>query len=323
LRERARDRLLRSAASSAATRTSSASRATIEGHEERLEYDHLIVALGSVSRTLPIPGLAEHAIGFKSLPEAIALRNHVIRTLEAAETLDDPDERRRWLSYVFVGGGYAGVEGLAELQDFAADAIERYPRCRTQGMRWVLVDAADRIMRETPPDLGAFTERELRGRGIEIRPARRRRGHRSWVRLSTGEQIPTHTMVWTAGVKPHPVVAELGLPLDRGGPHPGRLLPAGRRLPDACGRSATPPPSPIPRRTSRHRRRPPRSTRSARASSPPRTSPRRSPAAAASRSATRPRASSSTSGAARRSPTRWASSGAARRVLSARRTTWR
>jgi NADH dehydrogenase len=140
---------------------------TLEGHDEQIRYDHLIVALAP-SRGRCRSRARRARIGFKALPEAIALRNHVIRTLEAAETLDDPDERRRWLSYVFVGGGYAGVEGLAELQDFAADAIERYPRCRTQGMRWVLVDAADRIMRETPPDLGAFTERELRGRGIEI-----------------------------------------------------------------------------------------------------------------------------------------------------------
>jgi len=190
---------------------------TFEGHEERLAYDHLIVALGSVSRTLPIPGLAEHAIGFKSLPEAIALRNHVIRTLEAAETLDDPEERTRWLTYVFVGGGYAGVEGLAELQDFAADAIERYPRCRTQGMRWILVDAAERIMRETPADLAEFTVRELRGRGIEIRTSTTvEELTGGWVRLSDGEQIPTHTVVWTAGVRPHPVVGELGLPLAEG-----------------------------------------------------------------------------------------------------------
>lgn len=190
---------------------------TLEGHDERLHYDHLVVALGSVSRTLPIPGLAEHAIGFKSLPEAIALRNHVIRTLEAAETLDDPDERRRWLSYVFVGGGYAGVEGLAELQDFAADAIERYPRCRTQGMRWTLVEAAERIMRETPPDLAEFCTRELRGRGIEIRTGTTvEEVTADAVRLSTGEEIPTRTMCWTAGVRPHPVVGSLGLPLDRG-----------------------------------------------------------------------------------------------------------
>jgi NADH:ubiquinone reductase (H+-translocating) len=191
---------------------------TLEGHEEQIHYDHLIVALGSISRTLPIPGLAEHAIGFKSLPEAIELRNRVIRTLEMAETLDDPARRAEYLTYLFVGGGYAGVEGLAELQDFAADAIEAYPRCRTQGMRWILVEAADRIMRETPPDLADFTTRELRGRGIEIRT------HTTIedvtadaVRLSTGERIPTRTLCWTAGVRPHPVVESLGLPLDETG----------------------------------------------------------------------------------------------------------
>jgi len=121
---------------------------TLEGHEERLHYDHLIVALGSVSRTLPIPGLAEHAMGFKTLADAIALRNHLLRTLEMAESVDEPREREKFLTYVFVGGGYAGVEGLAELQDFAADVIELYPRSRVQGMRWMLVEASDRIMRE-------------------------------------------------------------------------------------------------------------------------------------------------------------------------------
>ena len=187
----------------------------LEGHEENLHYDHLVVALGSISRTLPIPGLAEHAIGFKSLAEGIALRNNIIRTLEMGETLDDPDLRGEYLTYVFVGGGYAGVEGLAELQDFAADAIERYPRCRTQGMRWILVEAADRIMRETAPDLAEFCVRELRGRGIEIRTHTTLEAvsERS-AQLSTGETIPTRTVCWTAGVKPHPVVASLGLPLD-------------------------------------------------------------------------------------------------------------
>jgi NADH dehydrogenase len=171
-----------------------------------------------VSRTLPIPGLAEHAIGFKSLPEAIALRNHVIRTLEAAETLDDPDERRRWLSYVFVGGGYAGVEGLAELQDFAADAIERYPRCRTQGMRW---DPRRRGRPHHARD-AARPRRVHRARAARARHRdhdqhdRSRRSPAAGCACPTGEQIPTHTMVWTAGVRPHPVVAELGLPLDKG-----------------------------------------------------------------------------------------------------------
>ena len=190
---------------------------TLEGHDELLEYDHLVVALGSVARTLPIPGLAEHAIGFKSLPEAIALRNRVVATLEMAETLEDPDKRAEYLTYVFVGGGYAGVEGLAELQDFAAEVIERYPRCRTQGMRWILVEAADRIMRETAPDLAAFCMAELRLRGIDLRlETTLDEVTATSARLSDGDTVPTRTVVWTAGVKPHPVVERLGLPLDRG-----------------------------------------------------------------------------------------------------------
>ncbi|HEV2061729.1 MAG TPA: NAD(P)/FAD-dependent oxidoreductase, partial [Solirubrobacteraceae bacterium] len=190
---------------------------TLEGHPEDLHYDHLIVALGSIARTLPVPGLAEHAIGFKTLPEAIALRNRVIRCLEMAETLDDPAQREAYLSFVFVGGGYAGVEGLAELQDFAADAIDEYPRCRTQGMRWVLVEAADRIMRETAPDLADFCVRELRGRGIDIRTnTTLDEVTADSARLSDGETIPSRTVVWTAGVRPHPVVERLGVPLERG-----------------------------------------------------------------------------------------------------------
>ncbi|MDX6726811.1 MAG: hypothetical protein QOK49_1616 [Baekduia sp.] len=191
---------------------------TLKGNIEDLSYDHLVVALGSVSRTLPIPGLAEHGIGFKSLPEAIELRNHVLRTLEVGETLEDPGERKKWLTYVFVGAGYAGLEGLAELQDFAADVIDLYPRCRTQGMRWILVEARDRVMPEIPPDLADFATRELRGRGIAIRTSTTLESVTAdEATLSGGEVIPTRTLVWTAGVKPSPVIARLGLPLDAQG----------------------------------------------------------------------------------------------------------
>src|SRR3954465_8350193 len=188
------------------------------GHVEDLHYDHLIVALGSVSRTLPVPGLKEHAIGFKSLPEAIALRNRVLRSLEAAETIEDPAAREKWLTYGLGGAGYAGLEGLAELQDFAADVIELYPRCRTQGMRWILVEARDRIMPEIPAPLADFATRELRGRGIAIRTGTTLDAVTADdVTLSGGEVLPTKTLVWTAGVKPHPVMARLGLPLDQQG----------------------------------------------------------------------------------------------------------
>jgi NADH:ubiquinone reductase (H+-translocating) len=186
-----------------------------DGSETELSYDHLIVALGSISRTLPIPGLADHAVGFKTLAEAIALRNRVVHTLEMAETLDDLDARAALLSYVFVGAGYAGLEALAELQDYAADVIDLYPRCRVTGMRWILVEARDRVMPEIPPDLADFATRELQRRGIEIMlNTTVQEVMADAVRLSTGEVVPTRTCAWTAGVKPHPVVAKLGLPLD-------------------------------------------------------------------------------------------------------------
>jgi NADH dehydrogenase len=191
---------------------------SLDGNVEDLSYDHLIVAVGSVSRTLPIPGLAEHGKALKSLPEAIALRNHVIRTLEIAETLEDGDDRREYLTYVFVGAGYAGLEGLAELQDFAADVIDLYPRCRVTGMRWILVEATERVMPEIPPELADFAVRELRFRGIEIRTSTTLdEVTATSARLSDGEIVPTRTLVWTAGVKPHPVVARFGLPLDERG----------------------------------------------------------------------------------------------------------
>lgn len=188
---------------------------SIEGRADEIVYDHLVVAVGSISRTLPVPGLAEHGLGFKSLPDAIALRNRLLRTLEVAETHEDAAEREAWLTYVFVGAGYAGLEGLAELQDFAAAAIARYPRCRTQGMRWILVEATDRVMPEVTPTLAEFASRELRGRGIEIRTGTTLEELTpTTARLSDGEVVQTRTCVWTAGVRPHPVVERLGLPLD-------------------------------------------------------------------------------------------------------------
>src|SRR6478735_7224806 len=185
------------------------------GETEELPYDQLLLSLGSVSRVLPIPGLNEHAIGFKSLADAIWLRNHVIETLEAANASDDPHRREELLTYVFVGGGYAGLEALAELQDFAADPIESYPRARLHGMRWVLVEAADRVLPEIDADLAEYALRELRGRGIDIRLGTTlEEGGPDHARLSTGEVLPTKTVVWTAGVTPHPSLRNLNVPLD-------------------------------------------------------------------------------------------------------------
>ena len=188
------------------------------GRKETVRYDQMIVALGSVSRVLNVPGLAEHGLGFKTISEAIAIRNRALSNLEIAESLDDPDERRKYLSFIFVGAGYAGVEGIAELQDFIGSVIHRYPRCRLDGTRWILVEAQDRIMPEVAPQLADWTTRELRGRGIEVRTGTLLESvENDCARLSTGETIPTRTVCWTAGVKPPAVVRELGLPLTPNG----------------------------------------------------------------------------------------------------------
>ena len=188
------------------------------GDTETQRYDQLVVAVGSVSRSLPIPGLEQHAIGFKSLADAIWLRNHVIETLEQANATEDPARRDELLTYVFVGGGYSGLEALAELQDFAADAMDHYPRARLHGMRWILVEAQDRVLPEVPLDLAEYALRELRGRGIDIRLGTRiELAAADHTLLSTGERVPSRTLVWTAGVKPHPSLATMSLPLDDGG----------------------------------------------------------------------------------------------------------
>ena len=186
----------------------------LDGQEADFFYDQLVVALGSVSRTFPIPGLKEHAIGFKTLSEASTLRDRVVRCLETAEEIEDPDMRRSYLGFVFVGGGYAGAEGVAELQDFCEDALAYYPRCRLTGLRWILVEATDRIMREIQPQLAAFGQRVLEKRGIEVltNTELREVTDRS-VTLSTGEIVPCRTVCWTAGVKANPVAETLGLPL--------------------------------------------------------------------------------------------------------------
>ncbi len=189
-----------------------------DGESVLLGYDRLLVALGSVSRAAPIPGLVENAIGLKSLADATALRNRLLGCLDIAESLEDDAARREYLGFVFVGAGYAGLEGLAELHDFATQAIEIYPRCRAQGMRWLLVELRDRIIPEVPPSLSDFAARELAGRGIEIRTGTTLTAldARSAI-LAGGERVPARTVVWTAGVRPAPAVAELGLPLDDDG----------------------------------------------------------------------------------------------------------
>jgi NADH:ubiquinone reductase (H+-translocating) len=189
---------------------------TVDTEDGALEvmYDRLVLALGAVSRTLPIPGLAEHGRGFKDLADAIALRNHVLRQLELADARVG-DGVASHLTFVFVGAGYAGVEALAELSDLVRDAWRYYPRLHGHRPRWILVDAAPSILPEIPRKLGEYAAGELAGRGVEIRIGTTLTAlDPDAASLSDGERVPTHTLVWTAGVRANPLLADLGLPLD-------------------------------------------------------------------------------------------------------------
>jgi NADH dehydrogenase len=188
------------------------------GGSEEIRYEQLVVALGAVARMLPVPGLAEHGLGFKDLAGAIHLRNHVLRELEAADAELDRGRAAAHLTFVFVGAGYAGVEALAELSDLVKDALRWYPRLRESPQRWVLVDAAPKILAEIPTRLGEYAARELARRGVEIRTSTTLESLAAEeATLSDGERIPTHTLVWTAGVRAHPLLGGLGLPLDEHG----------------------------------------------------------------------------------------------------------
>jgi NADH dehydrogenase len=181
-------------------------------------WRELVLALGAVPRTVPVPGLTEHGLAFKSLADAINLRNHVLRRLEAADAATDTEEQTRQLTFVFVGAGYAGVEALAELSDLVADAARYYPRLHELPRRWVLVDAAPKILPEIPSRLGEYAARELTERGIEIHVGTTLAQVTPFdVVLGDGTRIPTRTLVWTAGVTPHPLLRKLGLPLDERG----------------------------------------------------------------------------------------------------------
>jgi NADH dehydrogenase len=149
-----------------------------------IHYDQLVLALGAVPRTFPVPGLAEHGLGFKDLADAIHLRNRVLRELEAADAELASGDVAAHLGFVFVGAGYAGVEALAELADLSHDALRWYPRLRGAPQRWVLVDAAPKILAEIPSRLGDYA---------------------------------AHTLVWTAGVKASPTLDQFGMPLDERG----------------------------------------------------------------------------------------------------------
>ncbi|MEU9089104.1 NAD(P)/FAD-dependent oxidoreductase [Streptomyces sp. NPDC048428] len=195
-----------------------------------ISYDELVLAPGSVSRTLPVPGLADHGVGFKTIEEAIGLRNHVIEQMDIASATRDPAIRDAALTFVFVGGGYAGVEALAELEDMARYTSRYYHNIKAEDLKWILVEATGRILPEVGESMGRYAVRELRGRNIDVRLDTRLESCEDRIAvLSDGSRFPTRTLVWTAGVKPAPLLAATDLPLDER----GRLVCTARLTIDA------------------------------------------------------------------------------------------
>ncbi|HEY2206491.1 MAG TPA: NAD(P)/FAD-dependent oxidoreductase [Pseudonocardia sp.] len=185
------------------------------GHVTQLGYDVLVVAPGSVARTLPIPGLAEQGISFKTVAEAIYLRNHVLSRMDEAASTTNPELRRKLLTFSVIGGGYAGVEALAELADMSRYASRYYESIEPADLRWVLVEASGRIMPEVSAPMGKYTVKQLMAAGIEVyldtRVKSMEGGH---MVLDDGTEFDCDTIVWTAGVKPNPMLANTDLPRD-------------------------------------------------------------------------------------------------------------
>ena len=184
------------------------------GDELHVTYDEIVVALGSVARTLPIPGLKDFAIGFKYVEEAINLRNRVLGRIARAATTTDPRLRARLLTFVFVGGGFAGVEAFAETEDMAKAALRYYPEIGPGELRFLMVEAMGRILPELGPQMGEYAATQMRSRGMRVLLETRLEscvdGH---IELSNGESFEADTVVWTAGVKPSPVLTTSDLPL--------------------------------------------------------------------------------------------------------------
>jgi NADH dehydrogenase len=185
-------------------------------HDHTLEYDHLVLALGSTTNFYGLPGLESHALTMKTLGDAMHLRNRVVATLEEAAT-ECAAGADGLLTFVVAGGGFAGVETLAAVGDFIHEALRYYPRIARTSVRLVLVHSGDVILPELGRKLGAYAQANLLGRGFEIiTGARVASVDSEGVTLGDGRRIPARLVVWTAGTSPHRLIGELPCELKNG-----------------------------------------------------------------------------------------------------------
>jgi NADH dehydrogenase len=187
-----------------------------EGDQGRLAYDRLVLAVGSVNKLLPIPGVTEYAHGFRGLPEALYLHDHVVRQIELAEQAQDPAEQRARSTFVVVGAGYTGTEVAAHGQLFTDKLAAQRPRL-TVRPRWMLLDVAPRVLPELDERMSVTADRVLRRRGVDVRMGTSvAEATADGVRLTDGDYVPTCSLVWCVGVRPDPFVADIGLRTERG-----------------------------------------------------------------------------------------------------------
>ncbi|MEV6901596.1 FAD-dependent oxidoreductase [Amycolatopsis sp. NPDC051372] len=188
-----------------------------EGAVHELRYDRLILAAGSVTKLLPIPGVAEHAHGSRGVAEAWYLRDHVIRQVELAAAGDSPEERDARCTFVVVGAGYTGTEVAAQGPLFTQAIQRRHRELEGQRTRWLLLDLAPQVLPELDPRLSRAADRVLRKRGVEVLTGTSvREATNDGVWLTSGEFVPTRTIAWCVGVSPHPLVAGAGFETQRG-----------------------------------------------------------------------------------------------------------
>ncbi|TQM43184.1 NAD(P)/FAD-dependent oxidoreductase [Pseudonocardia cypriaca] len=188
-----------------------------EGGRHELGYDRLVLAAGSVNKLLPIPGVAEHAHGFRGIREALYLRDHITRQIELAATADDPREREARCTFVVVGAGYTGTEVAAQGPLLTDALVRQHAALRDQPVRWLLVDLAERVLPELDHRLSRTADRVLRERGVEVRTGQSvQEATHEHVCLTTGEEVPTRTLVWCVGVRPDPLVDGIGLRTQKG-----------------------------------------------------------------------------------------------------------
>ena len=190
-----------------------------ERHSHELEYDYLVLAMGSITNFFMLPGVQERAITMKSLGDAVQLRNRIVAHLEEAdaEAAIDPEEARALLTFVVAGGGFAGIETIAGVNDFVRESLRYYPHLTGDMVRMVVVHPGNVVLPELGPDLGAYAQRKLAARNIEILTHTKVvEATNEGVRLSDGKFVPSRTLIWTAGTAPHPLVGGLPCKSERG-----------------------------------------------------------------------------------------------------------